>query len=51
MAINGKWRYEDLTWPEMNQAVEAGLIPVLPVGTMEQHGPHLPVKMDRWTAT
>ncbi len=51
MAINGKWRYEDLTWPEMNQAIEAGLIPVLPVGTMEQHGPHLPVKMDRWTAT
>ena len=51
MAINGKWRYEDLTWPEMNDAVEAGLIPVLPVGTMEQHGPHLPVKMDRWTAT
>ena len=51
MAINGKWRYEDLTWPEMNDAVEAGLIPVLPVGTMEQHGPHLPVKRDRWTAT
>ena len=51
MAINGKWVYEDLTWAEMNQAVEAGLIPVLPVGTMEQHGPHLPVKMDRWTAT
>ena len=51
MAINGKWRYEDLTWPEMNEAIEAGLIPVLPVGTMEQHGPHLPVKMDRWTAT
>ena len=51
MAINGKWRYEDLTWPEMNDAVEAGLIPVLPVGTMEQHGTHLPVKMDRWTAT
>ena len=51
MAINGKWRYEDLTWPEMNDAGEAGLIPVLPVGTMEQHGTHLPVKMDRWTAT
>ena len=32
-------------------AGEDGLIPVLPVGTMEQHGPHLPVKMDRWTAT
>ena len=31
--------------------MENGLIPVLPVGTIEQHGPHLPIKMDRWTAT
>ncbi|MEX0761870.1 MAG: creatininase family protein [Dehalococcoidia bacterium] len=46
-----KYRYEDLTWPEVNEAVEAGKIPILPVGTMEQHGPHLPIKMDRWTAT
>ncbi|MSQ08215.1 MAG: creatininase family protein [Dehalococcoidia bacterium] len=45
-----KWRYEDLTWPEVNEAVRLGRIPVLPVGTMEQHGPHLPVKMDAWTA-
>ena len=45
-----KHRYEDLTWPQVNEAVEAGLIPVLPVGTLEQHGPHLPVKMDKWTA-
>jgi creatinine amidohydrolase len=44
-------RYEDLTWPEVNEAVSRGMIPVLPVGTMEQHGPHLPIKMDRWTAT
>ena len=26
-------------------------IPVLPVGTTEQHGPHLPLKIDRWVAT
>ncbi len=51
MSINGKWKYEDLTWDEVNQAVENKLIPVLPVGTIEQHGPHLPIKMDRWTAT
>lgn len=44
-------RFEDLTWPEVNDAVSKGMIPVLPVGTMEQHGPHLPIKMDRWTAT
>ena len=43
-------RFENLTWPEVNDAVEKGLIPVLPVGTVEQHGPHLPIKMDLWTA-
>jgi len=51
MSINEKWKYEDLTWPEVNEAVKMKLIPVLPVGTMEQHGPHLPIKMDKWTAT
>jgi creatinine amidohydrolase len=43
--------YEDLTWPEVNEAVAAGCIPVLPVGATEQHGPHLPLKIDRWTST
>jgi creatinine amidohydrolase len=48
--MNEKWRYENLRWPEINEAVERGLVPVLPVGTVEQHGPHLPIKMDLWTA-
>lgn len=43
-------RFENLTWPEVNDAVAKGLIPVLPVGTVEQHGPHLPLKMDLWSA-
>jgi len=46
-----KYRYEDLTWPEVNQAVKAGRIPVLPVGATEQHGHHLPIKIDCWEAT
>ena len=46
-----KYRYEDLTWPEVNEAVKAGLIPVLPVGATEQHGHHLPIKIDRWEVT
>ncbi|HJN40031.1 MAG TPA: creatininase family protein, partial [Chloroflexota bacterium] len=46
-----KYRYEDLTWPEINEAVAAGRIPLLPVGAIEQHGPHLPLKIDRWEST
>ena len=48
--VNNSHRFENLTWPEVNEAVEKGLIPILPVGTVEQHGPHLPIKMDLWTA-
>ena len=48
--LNNSHRFENLTWPEVNEAVEKGLIPILPVGTVEQHGPHLPIKMDLWTA-
>ena len=25
MSIDGKWNYEDLTWPEINEAVKAEL--------------------------
>jgi len=46
-----KHRYENLTWPEVNEAVKAGLIPVLPIGAVEQHGHHLPIKIDRWEVT
>ena len=46
-----KYRYENLTWPEVNEAVKAGRIPVLPVGATEQHGHHLPIKIDCWEVT
>ena len=44
-------RFQDMTWPEVNEAVTRGVIPLLPVGTVEQHGHHLPVKIDNWTST
>lgn len=34
------------TWPEAGKAVERGAIAVLPVGALEQHGPHLPLNTD-----
>jgi len=46
-----KYRYDELTWPEVNDAVAAGMIPVLPVGSVEQHGHHLPLKVDWFCAT
>jgi creatinine amidohydrolase len=43
--------YSDLTWPEINEAVKAGRVILLPVGATEQHGPHLPLEIDVITPT
>lgn len=41
------YRMEDLTTFEIESALEAGFDTVLfAVGSVEQHGPHLPIKMD-----
>ena len=39
-------RYEDLTGPEISEAVTASSILLLPIGAVEQHGPHLPLSVD-----
>jgi creatinine amidohydrolase len=44
-------RWDNLTWPEIKQASEAAAIVILPVGSTEQHGPHLPVGCDAILAT
>jgi creatinine amidohydrolase len=41
-----EFRYEKLTWPEINDAVELGKVCVVPCGSVEQHGPHLPLDVD-----
>jgi creatinine amidohydrolase len=38
--------YAKLTWPEINDAVAARKVPVVPIGSTEQHGPHLPLDVD-----
>lgn len=46
-----KYRYEEFTWPEIREAVAQNRVAVIPVGTVEQHGPHLPLVTDVLTAT
>jgi creatinine amidohydrolase len=40
------YRYERLTWQEARDAAAAGRVCILPVGSVEQHGPHLPLDVD-----
>ena len=39
-------RYEDLTGPEIATEISSSSILLLPVGAVEQHGPHLPLSVD-----
>jgi creatinine amidohydrolase len=41
-----KYRYEELTWPEMREAIARQPVVLLPFGTVEDHGPHLPINTD-----
>ncbi len=41
-----KCRYDELTWPEMREAVREQPVVLLPFGTVEDHGPHLPLSTD-----
>ncbi len=36
----------DLTWPEVSQRAAAGALLAIPIGSTEQHGPHLPLSTD-----
>ena len=41
-----KYLYGELTWPEVNTAVSQEKVILMPVGSTEQHGPHLPLDVD-----
>ena len=43
-------RWEKLTGPELKALAERGALPILPIGSLEQHGPHLPVWTDSFLA-
>ncbi len=41
-----EYRYNRLTWPEMNEAIAAQQWWSCPTGSTEQHGRHLPIDVD-----
>lgn len=46
MGVSGEYRYDRLTWEDVNEAIEARRVVLLPTGSTEQHGPHLPLDTD-----
>ena len=49
--MTDKHLFRDMTWPEVNEAVAQNRVVLIPVGAIEQHGPHLPVDTDNLIAT
>ncbi|MFM7719383.1 MAG: creatininase family protein [Actinomycetota bacterium] len=43
--------YERLAWPEVRRAVAEDRVCLIPAGTLEDHGPHLPIDADTRIAT
>jgi creatinine amidohydrolase len=47
MPSRGSILLEEMVWPEVESALEAGTrTAIVAVGSIEQHGPHLPLNMD-----
>jgi creatinine amidohydrolase len=46
VGVGAEYRYNRLTWAEMNDAIAARKLVVLPTGSTEQHGRHLPLDVD-----
>jgi creatinine amidohydrolase len=50
MSVDTEYRYNRLTWPEMNDAIARQKVVILPTGSTEQHGRHLPLDVDLFLA-
>jgi creatinine amidohydrolase len=40
------YRYGELTWPQVREAAAERCVAVIPIATIEDHGPHLPIDAD-----
>jgi creatinine amidohydrolase len=45
-----EYRYNRLTWEEMNEAIAMQKVVIVPTGSTEQHGRHLPLDVDVFLA-
>ena len=50
-SVREQIRYDHLTWEEINEATALKKMVVLPIGAIQQHGPHLPVDTDMLIVT
>ena len=50
MSAATEYRYNRLTWAEMNDAIARQKLVILPTGSTEQHGRHLPLDVDVFLA-
>ncbi len=48
--VSAEYRYNRLTWDEMNTAIAMQKVVILPTGSTEQHGRHLPLDTDLFLA-
>src|SRR6266498_2261580 len=51
LPVAEQYLYAKLTWPELREAAALRKVIVLPVGSTEQHGHHLPIDVDNFLAT
>lgn len=50
-SVTEQYLYAKLTWPELREAAAMGKVIVFPVGSVEQHGYHLPINVDNVLCT
>jgi creatinine amidohydrolase len=43
-----KYRYDHYTWPEMEEVIARQPVCILPIGSVEDHGRHLPLDVDNF---
>jgi len=40
--------YQNYTWPEMRDVIKSQPVVILPIGSVEDHGRHLPIDTDNF---